>query len=751
MDRIFIPTVNRVDDQITLSQIPKEYKNKVTLVVQSWERNKYKYDVDYLVLPKNINLDDYYCLTKTRKIIYEEGKKLKYGVLDDDLIFHRRNQRRFGLPSDMEKSFRICDEKDMVEMFNLYSKWLDEPNITFCGGCRFGMIPPTNEYRNNQPIFSQLFLNGSDIYDRLNEFPLTEVRYDEDVLFLLSLFSKGFGSRESIRFGFHNQSLKGKIEETVWKDSEYKNVWKDHKRIEQLYPEFYKVLLDDKGNRIKGGFRDYGKTRVFWSKCFKSSQTNNSKPKIINSKKQTKVNDIGYDNLIDEVNEIEKYEVGYQPPKPKKQQSPYPFKLKVHIWSRGDVDKFCNTIGKSLSYDKRRFTYTKDKTKNPTYTETRTNPFVKRVTHKERIESEYWKNTVEYNQDGWKTYVTFEITFNNENDLIDFTKKVKVSVSLNRPYISFPNKEPKKWKYWWVCKNKNVNPKYPIYVVSKGRSDSRLTIKCLERLNIPYHVVIEPQDLPSYKCIIDPKKILVLPYSNRGNGPGEARNWCWEHSKKLGYKRHWVMDDNIVNFKRLYNHRKLPVGDGGMFRVCEEFVDRFENVPLAGLQYDFFCPDKQPFPPVVRNSRIYSVLLIENSCNFRWRGRYNEDTILSLDILKHNPKSPFDIKNKNWKGDLCTLQFNCLLQEKSPTQKLKGGNSDEFYFKEGTYNKSKMLEVIHGDVSKVKYMYNRYHHKVNYLPFKNNELKYVKGYDPLKNKKETDLFVFERVKDYFKD
>ena len=25
----------------------------------------------------------------------------------------------------------------------------------------------------------------------------------------------------------------------------------------------------------------------------------------------------------------------------------------------------------------------------------------------------------------------------------------------------------------------------------------------------------------------------------------------------------------------------LPIGDGGMFRVCEEFVDRFENVPLA--------------------------------------------------------------------------------------------------------------------------------------------------------------------------
>ena len=220
----------------------------------------------------------------------------------------------------------------------------------------------------------------------------------------------------------------------------------------------------------------------------------------------------------------------------------------------------------------------------------------------------------------------------------------------------------------------------------------------------------------------------------------------------MGYKRHWVMDDNIVDFHRLYGNRKIPIGDGGMFRVCEEFVDRFKNVPISGLQYDFFTVDKTPYPPFVLNSRIYSVLLIENSCPYRWRGRYNEDTILSLDVLKHNPKHKFDIKThkeENWSGDLCTIQFNCLLQQKSPTQHLGGGNSDEFYFKEGTYNKSKMLEVIHNDVSKVKWMYNRFHHMVNYLPFKNNKLEYVDGYDPKNNKEETDLFEFERVKDWF--
>ena len=47
-------------------------------------------------------------------------------------------------------------------------------------------------------------------------------------------------------------------------------------------------------------------------------------------------------------------------------------------------------------------------------------------------------------------------------------------------------------------------------------------------------------------------------------------------------------------------------------------------------------------------------------------------------------------------------------------------------------------------------MYNRYHHMVNYKPFKNNKLEYIDGYKPVDNKEETDLFEFERVKDYLK-
>ena len=193
------------------------------------------------------------------------------------------------------------------------------------------------------------------------------------------------------------------------------------------------------------------------------------------------------------------------------------------------------------------------------------------------------------------------------------------------------------------------NPKYPLYIVSKGRADSRLTSKALEKMNIPYNIVIEEQEYDDYANVIDPKKIIILDkkyqeeyetLDNLGNskskGPGPARNFIWDHSIKNGYKYHWVMDDNIERFLRLNNNLKTPVGNGSCFKAMEDFVQRYENVAMAGPCYSMFAfRDKmETMPPFIKNTRIYSCNFIKNDTPFRWRGRYNEDTILSLDMLK---------------------------------------------------------------------------------------------------------------------
>ena len=55
-----------------------------------------------------------------------------------------------------------------------------------------------------------------------------------------------------------------------------------------------------------------------------------------------------------------------------------------------------------------------------------------------------------------------------------------------------------------------MNPKYPIYIISKGRWKSRKTSKELERIKVPYYIVIEPQEYDNYASVINPKKIIPV-------------------------------------------------------------------------------------------------------------------------------------------------------------------------------------------------------------------------------------------------
>ena len=57
LDKIYILTCRRVDDQITYNALPQKLKEKVCFVVQDWEREQYNYDAEYLVLPKDIHVD----------------------------------------------------------------------------------------------------------------------------------------------------------------------------------------------------------------------------------------------------------------------------------------------------------------------------------------------------------------------------------------------------------------------------------------------------------------------------------------------------------------------------------------------------------------------------------------------------------------------------------------------------------------------------------------------------------------------
>jgi hypothetical protein len=62
------------------------------------------------------------------------------------------------------------------------------------------------------------------------------------------------------------------------------------------------------------------------------------------------------------------------------------------------------------------------------------------------------------------------------------------------------------------------------------------------------------------------------------------------------------------------------------------------------------------------------------------------------------------------------------LQWKTPTQTVAGGNTDDFYAREGTRAKSEMLYAMHPDVTTLVHKFSRDHHHVDYSRFKENRL-----------------------------
>lgn len=260
-----------------------------------------------------------------------------------------------------------------------------------------------------------------------------------------------------------------------------------------------------------------------------------------------------------------------------------------------------------------------------------------------------------------------------------------------------------------------MSHKYPIYIVSKGRWESRLTSKALEKMNCPYHIVVEPQEYEAYARVIDPKKILTLPFSNLGQGSIPARNWIWEHAISTGAERHWILDDNIRNFNRIYKNKKIRVADDVCFQVVEDFADRYTNVALTGLQYSMFVVTSSSYRiPFTLNTRIYSCILIKNDLPYRWRGRYNEDTDLSLRALKDG-----------W----CTVLHRSFTCHKMATLSMKGGNMESLYKDAygGRLEMAKSLQRQHPDIVTIKWKWGRWQYSVDYSKFKYNKLKLKPG------------------------
>ena len=278
IERIYIPTVRRTDNQITFNNLPEELKKRVIMVVEPGERHLYNYECEYLLVPEKL-VGTWTQLAETRLMIHKHAGAIKYAVLDDDVIIKRRNAKYWTGESNMEKSKRSATSDEISDMYENVSKWMDEESIGVVGLSDGGYPPAASEYEDTKPVYTYLFYDGRMISKVIDEMDIASLRIAEDVLFLFEALSRGINTRKSNEFMYDNRSMVDKdLAESreVWTGM-YKNKedrpdnyyqsdehYKSMDYIQKKYPHIIQIFKDDNGKK---------KNRIAWKKLYNSRNT----------------------------------------------------------------------------------------------------------------------------------------------------------------------------------------------------------------------------------------------------------------------------------------------------------------------------------------------------------------------------------------------------------------------------------------------------------------------------------------------
>jgi len=249
-------------------------------------------------------------------------------------------------------------------------------------------------------------------------------------------------------------------------------------------------------------------------------------------------------------------------------------------------------------------------------------------------------------------------------------------------------------------------PRYPIYIPSKGRYESCHTARFLAADKVPHILVVNEHEYDEYDSRYGKSEhcsVLVLPVNDhKTSGLIFARNWIKRHSIDAGYERHWQLDDNIWQLRRWYKGDRIECDSNYALACTEDFVDRYENVAIAGLNYYMFGIDRRP--PFCINVHVYSCTLVLNSIPHKWRLRYNDDTDICLQVL-----------SDGW----CTILMNVFLANKCATMQCAGGNTNDLYQDDGRLKMARSLERMWPGVAKTTRRFGRPQHVINWKKFNN--------------------------------
>ena len=330
-----------------------------------------------------------------------------------------------------------------------------------------------------------------------------------------------------------------------------------------------------------------------------------------------------------------------------------------------------------------------------------------------------WEGMPEYYSKSIHAYEYFEFHTNLSCD--ELSELFEQPITDKTKSLWYPKLEKKEWtgKVWYS--EFDLQPQYPIYIISKGRPHTCKTAQSLEWMGLDYYIVVEPQEFKTYQAIWG-HRVIQGDFDTTTRSSIPVRNWVDNHCT---HDKYWLMDDNINYFYILNNNERWRAKTGAIFLAVEDFVARHSNIALAGLNKLGFCKPFTRTSPYVLNTRVYSCTLMDKTLNEEikidgqlWRGRYNEDTDLNIRFLKQG---------------YCTVNFQWCMGDKATTQRLKGGNTDSVYVDgDNRLAFAQSLVDQHPDIVRVSEKWGRFHHHVDWEVFQQqlikSKCKFVRDY-----------------------
>lgn len=214
-------------------------------------------------------------------------------------------------------------------------------------------------------------------------------------------------------------------------------------------------------------------------------------------------------------------------------------------------------------------------------------------------------------------------------------------------------------------------PECPVFIPSRGRSDTATIPRVFDAEGIPYTLVVEPHEYDAYAQRFPAADVLRLPESDRG--VWYVRQFILEYCRENNIDWYWQFDDNI---KRFVGAGK-PCTATEALAYAEQLVKEYANLAMVSFDYQQYA---------FRQRVEYSVNRRAACAVLTWSGPGG-------DYIPIDPKEDVDFQLQRLAAGMSTILIHRYAMEKPPMGcGGKGGCHDMYASGKHVESAKRMLE-----------------------------------------------------------